>query len=97
MATKKMNKQYFVLSSSENKQIVFFCYTTKTRLGFCHTVVSLNNSIYGDKIATDTKTSYLNRTWERYDYESTLKKACKKIGRDAYKKAFLDNELNRTF
>ena len=95
--TKKYNKQYFVLNESDNKQTVFYCYTTKTRLGFCHTVVSLNNSIFGNKIITDTKTSYLNRTWESYDYESTLKKACRKISQDAYKSAFIENKLNRTY
>ena len=97
MATNKYNKQYFVLSGDDNKQIVFFCYTTKTKLGFCHTVQSLNDSIFGSKVITDTKTSYYNRTWEKYDYESTLKKACKKIGAATYKSAFIDNKLNRTY
>ena len=95
--TKKMNIQYFVLPTENNKQVVFYCYTTKTRQGFCHTVVTINNSLYGNKVITDTKTSYLNRTWERYDYETTLKKACQKIGPEAYKSAFINNNLNRTY
>lgn len=97
MATTKYNKQYFVLSNDDNKQTVFYCYTTKTKLGFCHTVVSLHESIFGSKVITDTKTSYYNRTWERYDYESTLIKACKKIGSATYKRAFIDNKLQRTY
>lgn len=93
---RKYNKQFFVLNS-DNKQIVFYCYTTNTKNGFCHTVQSLDNSVSGRKIITDTKNSYLNRTWESYDYESTLKRACKKIGPETYKKAFINNELQRTF
>lgn len=95
--TNKYNKQYFTLSVSDNKQIVFFCYTTTTKNGFCHTVETLNNSIFGNKIITNTKSSYYNRTWERYDYESTLKRACKKLGPAAYKNAFIDNNICRTY
>ena len=95
--TKKYNIQYFVLNNDDNKQTVFCCYTTKTRAGFCHTVVTTNSDVYGSKMITDTKTSYYNRTWERYEYESTLKRACKKIGPDAYKKAFIYNDLKRTY
>lgn len=96
--TKKYNKQFFTLSENDGcNQIVFCCYTTKTKLGFCHTVVSLKNAIYGNNVTTDTKTSYYNRTWERYDYETTLKKACKKIGTATYKNAFIDNKLQRTY
>jgi hypothetical protein len=95
--TKQYNKQYFVLSNNDNSQFVFVCYTTITRSGFCHTVQTLNNSIFGNKVITDTKSSYYNRTWERYDYESTLKRACKKLGASVYKNAFIDNNINRTY
>ena len=95
--TKKYNKQYFALSNNDNNQIVFVCYTTNTKNGFCHTVQTLNNSIYGNKIITDTKSSYLNRTWEAYDYESTLKRACKKLGQDYYKNAFINKNICRTY
>jgi len=95
---KKYNKQFFTLiNNNNNNQIVFICYTTKTKLGFCHTVISLNRSLYGDKLVTDTKTSYLDRTWERYDYETTLKKACKKIGTAVYNQAFISGEIRRTY
>ncbi len=79
MATKKYNQQFFTLQENNNT-IVFHCYTTNTKNGFCHTVKSLDSSLYGAKLTSDTKSSYLNRTWERYDYESTLKRACKKLG-----------------
>lgn len=96
MAT-KYNVQRFTLSLADNRQIDFYCYTTDTLNGFCHTVKSLNNSIYGDKIITDTKSSYYNRTWERYDYESTLKRACKKISKSIFNSAFVDGKIQRTY
>ena len=64
MAT-KYNRQHFTLSLADDKQIDFYCYTTETLNGFCHTIKSYNG-ITGDKIITDTKSSYINRTWERY-------------------------------
>lgn len=94
---KEYNKQFFVLSTGENNQIIFACYTTNTKNGFCHTVKTLNNSIFGDKLITDTKNSYFNRTWERFDYESTLIRACKKLGASYYKSAFIENNIKRTF
>lgn len=95
--TKKYNKQYFVLNSDDNKQTVFCCYTTITKNGFCHTVVTLDNNIFGNKLITDTKSSYFNRTWEKYDYESTLKRACKKLGPEYYKNAFINDNIKRTY
>ena len=62
MAT-KYNKQFFVLSNnSDNSQLVFVCYTTNTKNGFCHTVETRKGSIFGNKIITNTKSSYFNRT-----------------------------------
>lgn len=51
----------------------FEAYTTNTRNGFCHTVVSL------DYNTTETKVSYLNRTWERFRYETALSRAIDKF------------------
>lgn len=95
--TTKYNKQFFVLSNNDNSQFVFVCYTTNTKNGFCHTVETLKDSIFGNKVITNTKSSYFNRTWEAFDYESTLKRACKKLGAAVYKSAFIDNNINRTF
>lgn len=90
----KYNIQYFELPFETGKKILFYCYTTHTLNGFCHTVKSFNN---GEKLITDTKNSYFNRTWERYDYESTLKRACKKISKSIFNSAFVENKLQRTF
>lgn len=51
----------------------FKCYTTSTRCGFCHTVVSLDYDV------RDTKVTYYNRTWERFDYETALKGMIRKF------------------
>ena len=67
--TKRRNVQYFdcVINGVKYE---FTAYTTDTRNGFCHTVVSED---YG---VTDTKVSYMNRTWESFCYETAL---CKMI------------------
>ena len=73
MATRRYNKQSFRAVVNGQEITLFTCYTTDTRNGFCHTA----HSTYYD--ATDTKASYLNRTWERFDYESVLKRAIEKL------------------
>lgn len=68
----KRNVKWFS-AKVNGKEYSFKCYTTWTRNGFCHTVVSWDYS------TTDTKVSYLNRTWERFDYETALKRAIRKF------------------
>lgn len=58
------------------REIRFKAYTTDTRSGFCHTVVSL------DYATSDTKTTYYNRTWERFEYETTLSRAIDKLPKE---------------
>lgn len=53
-----------------NQDIEVVCEWKKTRNGFKHEATLLVNGIEKDK----TKICYLNRTWERYEYESVLKK-----------------------
>ena len=79
MATKKYDVQYFT-AKVNGKEIEFRCYTTDTRNGFCHTAqyYGWDNSIS----ITDTKASYYNRTWERFQYESVLKRAIEKLPTD---------------
>ena len=74
MATKQYNIQYFT-AKVNGEEIEFRCYTTNTRCGFCHTahLMGWNYDI------TDTKASYYNRTWERFTYESVLKRAIEKL------------------
>jgi len=60
------------------EEITFSCYTTDTRCGFCHTA-----HLMGWKYdITDTKASYYNRTWERFEYESVLKRAIEKLPKE---------------
>ena len=71
---KQYNVQYFTAIVNGN-EIGFRCYTTDTRCGFCHTA----HYCGWDYSLTDTKASYYNRTWERFDYESVLKRAIEKL------------------
>lgn len=56
------------------REIEFEAMTSSTRNGFCHRI----------KVAghTDTVVSYINRTWERFRYETALKCAIAKFAKD---------------
>ena len=77
MASKQYSIQHFT-AKVNGEEITFRCYTTNTRCGFCHTahLMGWNYDI------TDTKASYYNRTWERFEYESVLKRAIEKLPAD---------------
>lgn len=79
MATKHYNCEYFSYDGLNGFTVSFEAYTTYTRHGFCHTVRTFYRD--GDNWVdlTDTKVSYLNRTWEAFRYESALKSAIKKL------------------
>ena len=70
--TKQRNIQYFT-AKVNGREYEFRCYTTWTRNGFCHTAQNRTYSV------SDTKQSYINRTWERFDYETVLKRAIGKL------------------
>lgn len=73
-----MSKQYdvrYFTAKVNGKEIEFRCYTTDTRCGFCHTA----HYVGWEYEITDTKASYYNRTWERFEYESVLKRAIDKL------------------
>ena len=74
MAVKQYDVRYFS-AKVNGKEIEFRCYTTNTRCGFCHTA----HYVGWDYDLTDTKASYYNRTWERFEYESVLKRAIDKL------------------
>ena len=77
MATKQYDIQHFT-AKVNGEEITFRCYTTNTRCGFCHTA-----HLMGWKYdITDSKISYYNRTWERFEYESVLKRAIEKLPTD---------------
>jgi len=83
------NTQYFT-AKVNGEEITFVCYTTYTRVGFCHTA-----HLTGWKYtATDTKQTYYNRTWERFDYESVLKRAIEKLPKDI-QQAVYDQLIDR--
>ena len=50
----------------------FICGWQGTRTGFKHTCDIAHK---GNNAFLSTKINYINRTWERYDYESVLDKA----------------------
>lgn len=82
-----MSKQYdtrYFTAKVNGKEIEFRCYTTDTRNGFCHTA----HYVGWDYDLTDTKVSYYNRTWERFEYESVLKSAIKKLPTDVRQQVY---------
>lgn len=80
---KHRNIQYFT-ATVNGKEIEFRCHTTDTRNGFCHTA----HYVGDDYSLTDTKASYYNRTWERFDYESVLKRAIDKLPTDVRQEVY---------
>ena len=70
-----MNKQHdsqmFEATTRNGNTYSFECYTTYTRNGFCH-------HAYNYESGEMTRVSYLNRTWERFEYESVLRSAIEK-------------------
>lgn len=71
MATRR-NIQHFT-ANVNGTFIQFTCWTTSTRAGFCHTASCNTHDL------TDSKVSYYNRTWERFDYETVLSRAIDKL------------------
>ena len=83
MAVKQYDVRYFT-AKVNGKEIEFRCYTTDTRCGFCHTA----HYVGWDYDLTDTKASYYNRTWERFEYESVLKRAIDKLPEDVRQQVY---------
>lgn len=81
--SKQYNLKYFT-AKVNGKEIEFRCYTTDTRNGFCHTA----HYVGWDYSINDTKVSYLNRTWERFTYESVLKRAIDKLPTDVRQQVY---------
>lgn len=83
MAVKQYDVRYFS-AKVNGKEIEFRCYTTDTRCGFCHTAHLMG----WEYDITDTKASYYNRTWERFEYESVLKRAIEKLPTDVRQQVY---------
>ena len=67
MATKRYNSKTFDFVVN-GEHVYFTCDTTNTKNGFCHHVFASG----GGKYYEHTRVSYLNRTWERFEYETAL-------------------------
>ncbi len=83
--------------TTTRKGITFevFCQSGSTRHGFKHTVELWQNGYY----IAEAKICYLNRTWERYRYESTIHKAidAATFSRDKEEDAKIKKQLKRQF
>ena len=76
MATKIYNRKTFEFTVNGEK-IYFFCSTTYTKNGFCHHVYTVG----GGKENEHSRVSYLNRTWESFEYETALLHAVDKFSK----------------
>lgn len=74
MATKRYNIKTFEFVVN-GEHIYFTCNTTNTRMGFCHHVFVSG----GGKYYEHSRVSYLNRTWESFQYETALLHAVEKF------------------
>ena len=76
MATKRYNTKTFdFLVNGEH--VYFTCDTTNTKNGFCHHVFASG----GGKYYEHSRVSYLNRTWESFQYETALYHAIEKFSK----------------
>jgi hypothetical protein len=88
--TKRRNQQSFY-ATINGREYAFYCWTTSTRCGFCHTVATS----VGYRQLSDTKVSYYNRTWERFDYETALGRAidkCPKEDREELREQIIEKK-----
>ena len=74
MATKIYNRKTFEFTVNGEK-IYFYCNTTYTKNGFCHHVFAVG---FG-KDYEHSRVSYLDRTWESFQYETALLHAVEKF------------------
>lgn len=74
MATKIYNRKTFEFTVNGEK-IYFYCNTTYTKNGFCHHVYTVGCG----KENEHSRVSYLNRTWESFQYETALLHAVDKF------------------
>lgn len=68
------------------KEILFCCDTTHTATGFCHHVFAYGAGTTGEH----SRVKYYNRTWERYDYETTMRAAAAKYPKAIREALFLE-------
>lgn len=69
---KKYDYKNFSCKLPNGKIVMFICHTENTRYGFRHLCHDTDSGI-------TEKCCYYNRTWERFEYESVLKKAIENL------------------
>lgn len=74
MATKRYNTKTFDFVVN-GEHVYFTCDTTNTKNGFFHHVFASG----GGKYYEHSRVSYLNRTWESFEYETALLHAVDKF------------------
>ena len=74
MKTKRYNTKTFDFVVN-GEHVYFTCDTTNTKNGFCHHVFASG----GGKYYEHSRVSYLNRTWESFQYETALLHAVDKF------------------
>lgn len=96
MAYKLYDRQLFTATDSKGREWNFTCYSQNTSYGFRHICTTGNNySTEASRIKKDiiSKASYYNRTWERFEYETVLQMAIKKLATDEQTKEELTTIL----
>ena len=94
--TQRRNCQTFT-AEVNGHEYTFNAYTTSTRNGFCHTICTF---VFDGEFRnlTDTKVSYWNRTWERFEYESALSRAiekCPKADQKALRDILIEHKAKK--
>ncbi len=85
MSVKHYNQKTFTFVVN-GQNCSMYCSTTRTRNGFCH-------HAYFFGLGRDfghTRVSYYNRTRERYDYETVMRAAVRKLPKDIQPALLLD-------
>lgn len=75
-------------------ETTFYCLAKKTRNGFMHQVYAVNRAVKtadGKNQVITARASYLNRTWERFEFETVIRNAIRKMDKN-----FLNTFDNRT-
>ena len=72
MSYKKYDYKNFSCKLPNGKIVMFICHTENTRYGFRHLCHDTDSGI-------TEKCCYYNRTWERFDYETVLKKSIENL------------------
>ena len=91
--TKRYDTKRFTCGVN-GEEVRFTAYTTDTRNGFCHTIVCESHNI------TNTKVGYINRTWERFTYETALRNAIAKLPkhlREGAKAVLIDHKAEEEY